>query len=93
MPLLKPIDTNPDFEPKASKALPERLIAGDPSFKTWALDEARDGTVKTGIWEATPGKAVPSKVRPSSSAIFWPASSKSPLMAANRSVIRRATVS
>lgn len=36
MSLLKTIDTNPAFEPKASKALPERLIAGDPSFKTAA---------------------------------------------------------
>ncbi|QTQ84465.1 cupin domain-containing protein [Agrobacterium tumefaciens] len=57
MSLLKTIDTNPTFEPKASKALPERLIAGDPSFKTWPLDEARDGTVHTGIWEATPGES------------------------------------
>ncbi|MFB4373148.1 cupin domain-containing protein [Agrobacterium tumefaciens] len=57
MPLLKTIDTHPAFEPKASKALPERLISGDPSFKTWPLDEARNGTVHTGIWEATPGES------------------------------------
>ncbi len=56
MSLLKAIDPTPTFEPKQSKALPERLISGDPSFKTWAQDSARDGTVNTGIWEATPGE-------------------------------------
>ncbi len=56
MSLLKTIDTNPQFSPRDSKALPERLIAGDPSFKTWALDEAKDGLVKSGVWEATPGE-------------------------------------
>jgi len=55
MSLLKTIDTNPTFEPKKTKTMPERLVEGDPSYKTWALDEARDGTVKTGIFEATPG--------------------------------------
>ncbi len=56
MTLLKTIDINPSFEPRASSPMPERLIAGDPSFRTWALDEARNGTVHTGIWEATPGE-------------------------------------
>ena len=42
--------------PRESKALPDRLISGDPSFKTWAQDTARDGTIHTGIWEATPGE-------------------------------------
>lgn len=56
MPLLKTIDTHPAFEPKNSKVAPDRLLSGDPSIKVWALDEARDGTVRTGIFEATPGE-------------------------------------
>ena len=32
---------------------PERVIAGDPRFRTWNLEE-RDG-LYAGIWEATPG--------------------------------------
>ena len=34
MSLLKTIATNPSATPRESKPLPERLIAGDPSFKT-----------------------------------------------------------
>ncbi|WP_368516771.1 cupin domain-containing protein [Rhizobium sp.] len=56
MTLLKTVVTNPGTAPRESKALPERLIAGDPSFKTWAQDETKDGTVRTGVWEATPGE-------------------------------------
>ncbi|MFK0161708.1 cupin domain-containing protein [Rhizobium sp. NPDC090279] len=56
MSLLKTVITDPHSAPRESKALPERLIAGDPSFKTWPQDEAKDGTVRTGVWEATPGE-------------------------------------
>lgn len=56
MSLLKTIETDPSFAPQTSKALPERLIAGDPDFRTWLIDEARGGEVRTGIWEATPGE-------------------------------------
>ena len=55
MSLLKTIDPNCGEAPRESKPVPERLISGDPSFKTWAQDVARDGLVHTGIWEATPG--------------------------------------
>jgi uncharacterized cupin superfamily protein len=54
--LLVSIDYTPSFAPKESKALPERLISGDPAFKTWPMDVSRDGLVHTGIWEATPGE-------------------------------------
>lgn len=54
--LLKTIDPAPSFAPKLSEALPERLIAGTPAFKTWAQDEARGEQVHTGVWEATPGE-------------------------------------
>lgn len=50
------IEPTPTSEPRLSEALPERLIAGHPAFKTWAQDEALDGLVKTGVWEATPGE-------------------------------------
>lgn len=40
---------------KESLPLPERLIAGEPQFKSWTVDSDKDGKVSTGIWEATPG--------------------------------------
>ncbi|MBM3098643.1 cupin domain-containing protein [Gluconobacter cerinus] len=55
MSLLLPIQTNPDFTPRESVSTPERLISGSPAFKTWALDTSRNGNVRTGVWEATPG--------------------------------------
>ncbi|MGV2107152.1 cupin domain-containing protein [Agrobacterium vitis] len=56
MSLLKTIDANPTFTPKESKALPERLISGDPAFKTWPQDVCRGEMIHTGVWEATPGE-------------------------------------
>ncbi|WP_332700523.1 cupin domain-containing protein [Devosia sp.] len=56
MTLLKTIDPSPAFEPKLATPGPERLISGSPAFRTWAQDSARDGTVNTGVWEATPGE-------------------------------------
>jgi uncharacterized cupin superfamily protein len=47
--------------PHLDRSLPEErrlLIAGDPGFLTWALDSSRDGEVRTGIWEATPGETL-----------------------------------
>lgn len=55
MSLLIKIDTHPISEPKHSKCAPERLLEGDPSFKTWAQDASRGDTINTGVWEATPG--------------------------------------
>ncbi|WP_258053230.1 cupin domain-containing protein [Streptomyces sp. Ru72] len=56
MSLLKTIDPNPSFAPQESGPLPERLISGNPTYKTWAQDAARGETIKTGVWEATPGE-------------------------------------
>ena len=56
MSLIKTIDVNPTATPRESKPLPERLIVGDPSFKTWAQDVARGEMIHTGVWEATPGE-------------------------------------
>ncbi|WP_331373989.1 cupin domain-containing protein [Sinorhizobium chiapasense] len=33
----------------------DRLISGNPEFRTWNLEEA-GGALYAGIWEATPGK-------------------------------------
>lgn len=56
MSLLVKIDHAPTGEPRHSKAAADRLISGDPSFKTWAQDESRKEPVRTGVWEATPGE-------------------------------------
>jgi uncharacterized protein len=56
MSLIKTIDPKPLNAPRESKPAPERLISGDPSFKTWAQDASRDDTVLTGVWEATRGE-------------------------------------
>ncbi|MDQ0454937.1 cupin domain-containing protein [Rhizobium paknamense] len=55
MALIKTLDLHPAFEPKHAKPDPDRLIEGDPAFKTWAQDASKEGKVLTGIWEATPG--------------------------------------
>jgi uncharacterized cupin superfamily protein len=34
---------------------PDRLIAGDPKFKTWNIEE-QPGGLYAGVWESTPGK-------------------------------------
>ncbi|WP_449352223.1 cupin domain-containing protein [Streptomyces shaanxiensis] len=56
MSLLKTIDPDPSFAPQESGPLPERLVSGNPTYKTWAQDAARGETIKTGVWEATPGE-------------------------------------
>ncbi|MDI6027639.1 cupin domain-containing protein [Corticibacterium sp. UT-5YL-CI-8] len=42
-------------EPEEGAPAPDRVLAGDPKFRTWNVEEA-DGGVYAGIWEATPGK-------------------------------------
>ena len=42
-------------EPEAAAPAPDRLIDGDPRFRTWNVEEA-DGGLYAGIWESTPGK-------------------------------------
>jgi uncharacterized cupin superfamily protein len=55
MSLLKTIDHNPAFAPTHAVPVPERLIEGKPEFATWAMDESREGKIKSGVWRATPG--------------------------------------
>lgn len=57
------LDVAPSFAPRENAALPERLIEGNPHFKTWELDTAlaeaaKWGQIRSGIWEATPGTTV-----------------------------------
>jgi uncharacterized cupin superfamily protein len=42
-------------EPELGAPAPDRLISGDPKFRTWNVEQ-RDGGLYAGIWEATPGK-------------------------------------
>jgi uncharacterized protein len=41
--------------PREGRPLPERLVEGDPRFKTWGIEKSEDGRVTAGVWEATPG--------------------------------------
>ncbi len=51
--LLVPV-TKDAVTPETDRPAPEKLIAGDPVFTTWNIEE-RDG-LYAGIWQATPGK-------------------------------------
>jgi uncharacterized cupin superfamily protein len=42
-------------EPEHGAPADDRLISGEPKFRTWNLDE-EEGGLYAGIWEATPGK-------------------------------------
>lgn len=55
-----PVDTTPAFPPRETGPDAERLIEGDPWFKTWEQDASNSGPdgwrlMRTGVWEATPG--------------------------------------
>lgn len=54
-PLLVTIDTMPMSAPKEAMPLQKILLGGSPIFKTWAQAEAKQGRIRTGVWEATPG--------------------------------------
>ncbi|MGK6312874.1 cupin domain-containing protein [Neorhizobium sp. DT-125] len=42
-------------EPEMGAPEPGRLVSGNPTFRTWNVEEA-EGGLYAGIWEATPGK-------------------------------------
>jgi uncharacterized cupin superfamily protein len=56
MSLLVQIDHAPATTPRPGRPAADRLIAGDPSFLTWAQDVSRGDDIHTGVWEATPGE-------------------------------------
>lgn len=41
--------------PEYGAPAPEKILAGDPRFTTWNIEE-REGGLYAGVWEATPGK-------------------------------------
>jgi len=43
------------IEPEGGAPAPDRLVSGNPSFRTWNVEEA-EGGLYAGVWEATPGK-------------------------------------
>ncbi|KQS93902.1 MULTISPECIES: cupin domain-containing protein [unclassified Rhizobium] len=42
-------------EPELAAPPEDRLISGNPHFRSWNFEEA-DGGIYAGIWESTPGK-------------------------------------
>jgi uncharacterized protein len=44
-----------DIEPEDSAPPADRVVKGDPRFRTWTVEEADDGALISGVWEATPG--------------------------------------
>lgn len=44
-----------DVEPEDGAPAPDRVVKGDPTSRTWVLDEAEDGRLVSGVWEATAG--------------------------------------
>lgn len=54
MPKLVSIDIDA-VEPEIGGPAEDRLISGNPRFRTWNVEEA-DGGVYAGVWESTPGK-------------------------------------
>jgi uncharacterized cupin superfamily protein len=55
MSLVKKLQTTNLGEGVVSKAEPEMLVAGAPTFTTWNQDESRNGSILAGVWQATPG--------------------------------------
>jgi hypothetical protein len=43
------------IEAEKGAPLPERLLSGNPEFRTWNVEDTGDG-LYAGIWESTPGK-------------------------------------
>ena len=43
------------LEPEEGAPAPDRLLSGNPRFRTWNIEEANGG-LYAGVWESTPGK-------------------------------------
>ena len=41
--------------PQTERPPPEKVLAGDPVFTTWNIEEA-EGGIYAGVWQSTPGK-------------------------------------
>lgn len=42
-------------EPREYRPPADRVIEGDIVCRNWDVDSAKDGAVRAGVWEATPG--------------------------------------
>ena len=62
MSLLTTLKTSNLGDGEISKARPEILLAGDPTFTTWNQVDSKGGTVATGVWQATPGEQWPQRL-------------------------------
>jgi hypothetical protein len=41
---------------EAGAPAPDRIVSGNPVFRTWTLDARDNDTLFSGVWESTPGK-------------------------------------
>lgn len=55
MPTITRLDPNPTFAPDTNDLDGWVVVAGKPTMKTWAQHTSSDGSMLSGIWEATPG--------------------------------------
>ena len=53
--LLVPFHFNQLGEARVSRPPADRVIEGDIVCRNWDVDSAKDGAVRAGVWEATPG--------------------------------------
>lgn len=53
--LLVPFDFAKLGEGRESRPPAERVLEGDIVCRNWDVDSAKDGTVRAGVWESTPG--------------------------------------
>lgn len=53
--LLVPFALDQLGEPRESRPPAERVIEGDIVCRNWDIDSAKEGAVRAGVWEATPG--------------------------------------
>jgi len=55
VPHLLSFDIN-SISPELGAPEKDRIISGNPTTRTWNVEETPDGKIYAGIWEATPGK-------------------------------------
>jgi uncharacterized cupin superfamily protein len=51
-----PLDRLDELPCEDGAPLESRLLAGNPTFRTWTLEEAPDSKLFAGVWESSPGK-------------------------------------
>ena len=51
-----PIPDLDSIQSETGAPAPERVVSGNPVFRTWTLDARDNDTLFSGVWESTPGK-------------------------------------